>query len=398
MKTKLTPYLKKIAVCITIVSIFASCSSSTKLMRSGNYDGAIYKATKKLKRKKDKEKEIITLEQAYQKANERDKEKIIFLKKEGKPESWDLIFSTYARMSQRQQNIKPLLPLRIASQGRDAKFEFANYDEEIIQAKKNATEYFYAHALTLLDKNNQSDARQAYNELLKVKSFSTNYKDVDKQLTRAKDIGTSYVLFKMKNATGVPLPPNFEDELTKISLNELNGEWVKYYTTETKGMTYDYTILVNMKNINVSPEGVKETNFTETKTIPDGFTYALDSKGNVMKDTAGNDIKIPKTKTISCNVVETYQTKKAIIAGTLDYINNNTGQLIKTDPIASENFFENRAYAAIGDLNALKPETAAKLGNRPMPFPPGFDMLLQAGGVLKGMVKNIIVNNKGVIY
>ena len=398
MKTTFLPSLQKLIACMLVAAVLLSCNSSTKLLNSGNYDAAIYKATKKLQRKKDKEKEIIALEQDYQKANDRDKEKILFLKKEGKPESWDLIFSTYARMSQRQQNIKHLLPLLIARQGLYANFPFANYDEEIIQAKKNATEYFYAHALTLLDKNNQGDARQAYNELLKVKNFSSNYKDVDKQLTRAKDIGTSYVLFKMKNATGVPLPPNFEDELTKISLNELNGEWVRYYTTEVKGMTYDYTILVNMKNINVSPEGVKETAFTETKTIPDGFNYALDSKGNVMKDTAGNDIKIPKNKTISCNVVETYQTKKAIIAGTLDYINNNTGQLIKTDPIASENFFENRAYAAMGDLNALKPETAAKLGNRPVPFPPSFDMLLQAGGVLKGMVKNIIVTNKGVIY
>lgn len=398
MKTQIIPCLQKLVVCALLSSLLFSCTNSTKLLRSGDYDAAIYKATKKLKKKKQKEKEIIALEHAYQKANDRDKEKILFLKKEGKPENWDQIFSTFARMSQRQQNVKPLLPLRIPSQGRDAVFPMVNYDEEIIQAKRNATEYFYTHAISLLDRNNQADARQAYNELLKVKTFTSNYKDVDQLINKAKDIGTSYVLFKMKNATGVPLPPNFEDELTKISLSDLNGEWIRYYTSEVKGMTYDYTILVNMKNINVSPEGIKETAFTETKTIPDGFNYALDSKGNVMKDTAGNDIKIPKTKTISCNVVETYQTKKAIIAGTLDYINNSTGQLIRTDPIASENFFENRAYAAMGDLNALKPETTAKLGNRPVPFPPSFDMLLQAGGVLKGMVKNIIVNNKGVIY
>lgn len=398
MKTLSLLFMRKLAFCVLISAFIAACSSSAKLMRSGNYDGAIQKSIRKLARKKQNDKEIITLEQAYQKANDRDKERILFLKKEGKPENWDQIFSTYARISQRQQNIKPLLPLHINNQGRDAHFEFINYDEEIIQAKKNATEYFYAHALSLLDRNNQSDARQAYNELLKVKSFTNNYKDLDKELNRAKDLGTSYVLFKMKNTTGVPLPPTFEDELTKISLTELNGEWIQYYTHETKGMNYDYTILVNMKNINVSPEGVKETNFMESKTIPDGFDYVLDSKGNVKKDSLGNDIKIPKTKTITCNVIETYQTKKAIIAGSLDYINNNTGQLIKTDPIASENFFENRSYAAIGDLNALKPETKAKLGNRPVPFPPNFDMLLQAGGVLKDMVKNIINSNKGLIY
>ena len=390
--------MKKIICYILISALITSCTSSLKLMKNGDYDGAIYKSVHKLKHKKQNEKEIVVLEQAYQKANERDRERINFLKKEGKPDNWDDIFLIYSKMDQRQQTVKALLPLNISSQNRDAQYDFVNYDDEIIQAKKNATEYFYVHALSLLDKNNKPDARKAYYELSKVKSFSSNYKDVDKELIRSKNMGISYVLFKMKNTTGVPLPPSFEDELTKISLNELNSEWLSYHTRETKDMGYDYTILVNMKNINVSPEGIKETNFTETKIVPDGFQYVLDAHGNVKKDSLGNDMKAPKTKTISCNVIETYQNKKAIIAGTLDYINNNTGQLIKTDPIASENFFEHRSMSAVGDINALKPETKAKIGNRPVPFPSGFEMLLQAGQTLKGMTKNIINTNRHLLY
>ncbi|MES2138563.1 MAG: hypothetical protein V4511_02565 [Bacteroidota bacterium] len=398
MKNRLLLLTQKIVVFLLISTLIISCSQSSKLMKSGNYDAAIRKSSQKLKRKKQNDKEIVVLEQSYQKANDRDRERIGFLKKEGKPDNWDEIFAVYSMLAQRQENLKPLLPLRIAGQNRDANFEIVNYSDEIIQAKKNATEYFYAHALSLLGRNNKSDARLAYNELLRVKGYSGNYKDVDKELQRAKDIGTSYVLFKMKNTTGVPLPPSFEDELTKISLTDLNGEWLRYYTHEVKGLDYDYVIVVNMKNINVSPEAIKETNFTETKIIPDGFQYALDANGNVKKDSLGNDIKLPKTKTIFCNVIETYQNKKAIIAGSLDYINNSTGQLIKTDPIASENFFEYRSFGAIGDINALKPETKAKLGPKPVPFPSGFDMLLQAGQVLKGMTKDIIYKNKSVLF
>lgn len=398
MKNRLLLLTQKIVVCLLITTLIISCSKSSKLMKSGNYDAAIRKSTQKLKRKKQNDKEIVVLEQSYQKANERDRERIGFLKKEGKPDNWDEIFGIYSRMAQRQENLKPLLPLHLEGQNRNANFEIVNYSDEIIQAKKNATEYFYAHALSLLGRNNKSDARLAYDELLRVKGYSGNYKDVDKELQRAKDIGTSYVLFKMKNTTGVPLPPSFEDELTKISLSDLNGEWLRYYTREVKDMDYDYVIVVNMKNINVSPEAVKETSFTETKIIPDGFQYVFDANGNVKKDSSGNDIKMPKTKTIFCNVIETYQNKKAIIAGSLDYINNSTGQLLKTDPIASENFFEYRSYGAIGDINALKPETKAKLGPKPVPFPSGFDMLLQAGQVLKGMVKDIIYKNKNVLF
>ena len=387
--------MKKVAIYLSVIVFLASCASPGKLMRNGNYDAAIYKAVKKLKRHKTSEKQALTLETSYRKANERDKEKIAFLKKEGTPDNWENIFSIYSSMKGRQDVVKPLLPLNVGT--RPAVFEIVNYDEEIIQAKQKAAEYLYVHAVSLLDKKNKIEARKAYGELMQVKNYYSNYKDVDAQINKALAMGTSYVLFRMQNKTGVPLPPNFEAELTKISLTELNNQWLVYHTAETKGVDYDYTILVNMKNIEVSPEFVKENQFVDSKEVPDGFQYALDKKGNVMKDSTGNDIKIPKKKTISCTVNETYQNKKATIAGSLDYVDNYSKQLLKTDPIAADNFFEYRSATATGDLNALKPESKANLGKRPVPFPPGFDMLLQAGQTLKGMVKNIIWANKGVL-
>lgn len=389
--------MKRITIYALLVSVLAACNSPKKLMQSGNYDAAIYKTVNKLKRNKTKEKRILILEESYRKANDRDKDKINFLKKEGTPDNWESIFNVYSGMKTRQELVKPLLPLRINSMNREASFEILNYDEEIIQAKQKAAEYLYTHALTLLEKNDKMSARQAYGELMQVKNYYSAYKDVDVQLNKALGMGTSYVLFRMQNATGVPLPPNFEAELDKISLTELNTQWLVYHTTATKGINYDYTILVNMKNIDVSPERVKENNFQETKEVPDGFQYVLDSRGNVKKDSTGKDMKTPKTKVISCNVIETYQSKKAMIGGTLDYVNNYTGQLIKTDPIAAENSFEYRSSTAIGDLNALKPETKANIGKRPVPFPSNFDMIFQAGQTLKDMVKKIIWSHKGVL-
>lgn len=399
MKTLYSSYfMKQLFAFIIITTLFAACKSSSKLMNNGDYDEAINKSIKKLKRDKDDNDEVLTLEQAYSKANARDKDKIAFLKKEGKPENWEQIFSTYARLNQRQQNIKPLLPLFLSKPTREAYFPTVSYDAEIIEAKRNATEYFYEHAKSLLSKNNTYDARQAYDELQKVKNYNGTYQDTDQLLSKAREMGTTYVVFKMKNVTGIPLPPNFEEELTKISLSDLNTEWVQYHAKEIKGMSYDYTIQLNMKNINVSPEGIKETASTETKTIQDGFNYLYEADGRTpKKDADGNLIKVPIMKVITCNVIETYQSKKAIIAGSLDYINNSNNQLIKTDPIASEHFFENRAVVPVGDINALKPETKARLAGAPMPFPPNFDMLLRAGEVLKDMTKNIINNNKNII-
>jgi hypothetical protein len=389
--------MKKYLFYLLIIVISASCKSSRKLLNGGNYDQAINKSIKKLKRNPGKEKEIIVLQSAYKKANDRDKEKIQFLKADGTPDNWDKIFSLYSQMSYRQEKIKPLLPLEISSTHQPAVFEILNYDQEIINAKQKAAEYFYFHASSLLDKNEKISARKAYDELQQIKNYYPNYKNVDDLLNKARAIGSSYVLFKMENKTGVPLPPNFEEELTKISLSDLNANWLLYETKENKQRHYDYTILVNMKQIDVSPESVKEINTVETKEVQDGYEYVLDDRGNVKKDSLGNDIKKPKYKTIKCNVIETYQSKKAIIGGTLDYINNNTDQLIKTNPIASENFFEYSSATAIGDLNALKPETKNKLGKRPIPFPNNFDMIFKAGQTLKGMVKDIIWSNKGIL-
>lgn len=389
--------MKKYLFYLIAVIIFSSCNSSRKMLNSGNYDQAINKSIKKLKRNPAKEKEIVVLQTAYKKANDRDKEKIQFLKADGTPDNWDKIFSLYSQMSYRQERVKPLLPLEIPSTHQSAVFEILNYDQEIINAKQKAAEYFYVHANSLLSTNDQLNARKAYDEFQQIKYYYPNYKDVDDLLRKARAIGSSYVLFKMENRTGIPLPPNFEDELTKISLSELNAGWLLYDVKENKKQHYDYTILVNMKQIDVSPESVKEINTIETKEVPDGYEYELDLHGNVKKDSLGNDIKKPKFRTIKCTVVETYQSKKAIIAGTLDYINNNTGQLIKTNPIASENFFEYSSASAYGDLNALKPETKNKIGRKPVPFPSNFDMIFKAGQTLKGMVKDIIWSNKGVL-
>ena len=70
---------------------------------------------------------------------------------------------------------------------------------------------------------------------------------------------------------------------------------------------------------------------------------------------------------------------------------------MKKEPITSDALFEHFYTIARGDLNALSPKTAAELKSEPMPFPPSEALIIQAGNVLKGMTKDIIVNNKGYL-
>jgi hypothetical protein len=383
--------LHKYFLIILIACFLAGCASPKKQLQRGNYNAAFYGAVKKLKKNKNNDKMIRVLEKSFRLANQSDQEKISFLTLEGNPDRWNDVHTSYLSLKQRQSAIRAVLPLKL-SNGRILDFPVTNYDEEIIKAKNSAANFHYTRGSNLLEKATRSEARLAYSDFMVVKKFFDFYKDTDQKINQSLHIGTSYVIFKMQNINRLPLPPAFERELMAISLNGLNRQWLTYHTQELKEFQYDYAIQLNIQNIIVSPEGLKEVHFTETKEVEDGFQYKLDGRGNVMKDSLGNDIKIPKLKTITCNLIETQQKKSARIVGRIDFIDNYSNQLLLSEPIGSDFFFDHISLIAVGDVNALKVETKKRLGNRPMPFPSDPDMVLQAGFVLKEMTKNILYN------
>lgn len=385
----------KLLLYFLIALFIQGCMSSDKALRNGYYDTAIAKAAKKLRKNPSKQNQIAVLEEAFKKAQQIDLERIAFIQKEGQPSQWDEVHAIYSRIKNRQEIVKRLPTLRA---DHAINFNYINVDDELIQSKQKAAEYFYAHGVSLLQQGGKMNARNAFSEFEKIKGYYSNFKDVDIQLAKAHEAGMTNILFAMKKADYITLPPAFEQELMKISVQDLNQQWIRYFTTDTKEVSYDYTVYTNIKQIEVSPERSNSKQYSESKKIQDGWEYEVDSKGNVKKDSLGNDIKKPKYKTISCTVVETFLTKSVRVAGSLDYVNNQTKQLYKTDNLAADSFFEDGFVTVVGgDVSALTPATKNKIGKRPLPFPPTPDMILQAGGILKGMVKNILHDNKCIL-
>ncbi len=382
--------MKRISAIILGAILLMQACSPLKQFQKGNNDQAIRLCVKKLRKKPNKQKLLVVLEQSYNNANRKDSDRITFLKKQGTPDIWDEIFQRLNNMKRRQDIVQSLsyVPPTI---------HFLNFDEEIINAKKKAAEYYYVHGKKLLERKNKEDARMAYAEFTKVKTYFRDFRDVDEQIRVAEKLGTTSVLFRIENLSGIILPKGFETDLLKISLSDLDSKWIRYYVNRIKDMQYDYTINLRLSQIIISPEQLQEKNHTEQKNIEDGWQYVFDSNGNVMKDSLGNDIKTPKIKTITCNVIETHQTKAAQLSGTLDYTNNQTGNLIKTDPITAETIFEHFSARAIGDMLALSPETKKKINGGPIPFPSNGDMIMQTGSKLKEMTKTILRNNLNIL-
>ncbi|WCC45561.1 hypothetical protein PJW08_05780 [Tenacibaculum finnmarkense] len=150
--------MKKTTLLLLFISfVTLSCNSlktTEKALNTGDYEKAIALSIKKLAKNKYKAKNqpyVITLQNAFFKATNRDLEKIDYLKKEANSANLEAIYTLYHRLKNRQEKIKPLLPLTDVSTGKIVDFNLVNYDTNIIEAKENYADYLYQKGVRLLN-------------------------------------------------------------------------------------------------------------------------------------------------------------------------------------------------------------------------------------------------------
>lgn len=369
---------------------FLSCTSIEKLVETGQYDKAIYYATNKLSGAKVNKVEYVKgLETAFKKATDKDMAFIEKLKNEGNPESWETILTIYGTISNRQEQIRPLLPLTDEN-GKKANFLFVNTNDLEKEAKEQTIQFLYNTAKELLEEaKNTKDripARKAYDALLRLKNYASRFLDVPQLEREARELGTTKILVNIQNYSQAVLPAGLEDEILRLGFRDLDKEWQKFDAYPEKNREYDLGITLILSNVQVSPGAVSEKSYSEKKEIPDGFQYLLDEKGNVKKDTAGNDIKLPKNKIIEAQIVEVFQTKSAALSGRLEVIDLYTKGVKESRDINTVAVFENRAASFKGDERALTEDTKKRLGNRPAVFPTDAALLLEAARKLRPLV------------
>ncbi len=375
-----------------------TCKSPEKLMATGDYDEAIVVAAKKLAGKKKKKEEIVdALVGAFHKANQRDMELAERLKVEGRPENWERIYRVYRGISKRQARVEPLLPL-IDEHRTKADFRFIRTATLEAEAKQKAVAFYYETANELLADARSGDkaaARRAMTKLEKVASlYSDTYRDTRRLMQEAEALGITHVLLRMNNRAEVMLPTAFERELLSLDVYNLDRKWKVFHTAKRPGLIYDYEVAINLTHIDVSPELIKEREYQDAREIEDGFEYVLDENGNVMKDTLGNDIKVPKKVFIRATIFETYQSKAAFVEGVIDFIDLRNNRLLDTERFNAEAVFENVAANFKGDRRALSEESRTRCKGAIVPFPSHEAMLFDAAEHIKPIIKRKISGNR----
>ncbi len=381
--------MKNIILFLFTALLITACGSSKKQMEKGNYDAAIDKAVKQLRRDPSDNKQLEILDNAYKIANEQDNERIRFLKMEGKPDNWDEIYLIYKRLYDRQTLVRTIPGYNVP---------YVDYMQEMVVAKRKAADYYYAHGTELMKNQAKESYRQAYYEFVRAKEYVGDYEGIDNKIVEARYLGMSRVLVSVQNRSIIKFPREFEDDLLALNLPSLNSEWVEYHTAVLDpNIQFDYFVNVNIVNVMVSPDQTVQRDSVIKKEIEDGFNYVLDKKGNVMKDSLGNDIKVPKYKTVQCALIETIQKKSCRIEGDVEVIQVNPNRVLKKDPIGAQSNFEHVSARALGDLQALSSQQIERTKSQPLPFPSDIEMVVRCSESLKMAIRGAIMNNRRFI-
>jgi hypothetical protein len=370
---------------MTIVSsLLTSCASIEKLADEGRYDELVYLAQKRLKGKKIKKaKYVRAIEDAFAKIQARDMERINYLSSRADIHSQDEILSITRKISERQKLVEPYLPL-VDEHGYQAKFKFIKIDRIVHDANSKAASRLYALAVKDLALGEQGDklaARRAYRDLGRIERYHSNYQDTEELLRKAEDLGITRILVNMEIKDHLHVPAIFEEEMLRLNVRKAGQTWTQFYNYPVNNVDFDYEARLIINDLHVTPDLIRDKKRVVRKKIEDGWEYQLDERGNVAKDTSGNDIKVPKYVKVKAVVLTTHQSKSASVRARIDVFDLREHAVVESIPLQLTTDFYHEARSFHGDERALKEKDKRII--LPIPFPNEISMILQAANELK---------------
>ncbi len=390
--------MKRFLLLSALVSVLVSCSAKKQIEQAishGNYDEAISEALQKLENNKDKKRKqdyVVMLKEAYTKVLTEDLNQIARLKKDGNPEHFKTIYESYMDLEERQNAIKRVMPLRIG--GKLLTLQFNDYNAEIVDYRYKTSDYLIDQGITLLDSEDKYNARKAYELFSYIERINPNFEDTRTLLDEAHHKGMDYISVAIKNETQQVIPQQLENELLDFNTYGLNQFWTTYDSEIDVTVDYDFTMELQLKQINISPERINERQLLRERNIVDGWEYQLDSNNNVMKDSLGNDIKVDKIVNVKARLFEIIQTKSAQVVADVVYKDLNQNQVVDAFTIDSGFVFENVFARFRGDQRALNRNDINLLRQQQISFPSDAQMVYDTGEDLKVKLKRIIKSSK----
>jgi len=392
---------------LLLALLLFNCKTPSTLLQEGDFDEAVYQAVKNLrKKKKKKEKDILVVEEAFRKITKRDMNEINNLKAEGQAANWVKINRLHNDIKDRQELISPYLPLIATKTRYKADFRFVKIVPMEIDSRKRAAEYYYVLGNRLLKKAETGDkiaARSAYHKFQKVMTYFEEYKDTAELYNRAYETGIDKVLLETRNSSYSFIPAGFENELLSFNERSLNELWIAYYTKHNAPTDIDYKAIVDITDIDVSPERIREESYTQQKQLsrtkrqlvrPGGKTTVRDSI--VQSEPVYENVTTYYN--VFADVLDVYQSKAAIVRARISFYDTIGKNLLSAESISAEIEFNHIASTFQGDRRALTDQVRNRIGGNPVRFPSDGEMVMDAANQLKNQITKCVRNKDSYVY
>lgn len=376
---------------LLITALIIGCTTiktTQKKLNSGSYDAAIEDALKKLrpnKSKKSSQPYVFLLQEAYEKAQKRDQDKLRQFQNSPNYLELKSLYYLYDRLDRRQKKIEPILPLTSLQSGREVRFSRQDYFPALEDSKNRwATALFSAVSQQLeansADKFAYRSLFDAVLELQQVRRLTTLEDAMAKELQFR---GTIFVQASINNDTDQILPEKLATQLLDIPTGTLQNRWAIFHQKPQENTPYEYEVKLNFESIDISPEKIQEQVFESEKEIEDGTTILKDEDGNQVKDSLGNAIEVPRFKTVRSVFYQSLQQKFIQVKASLVLQSVSSQETISKFPLETQWVFEHRFGTFKGDRRALKRNWLRFLQLKQRPFPSNEEMLLGASKDIK---------------
>lgn len=358
-----------------VSALLTSCVGNQKLLENGDYEKLISRVTKKLAGKKKSDADVMALESGYRRFKTETLRKSDALTSDNSINGWENALTMYRSLDKAQDKIAPLLPLRSQS-GRKANIQLIHTDSLLRQVKNHLTDLYY-DKLDELKNNaysgNKLAAREAVHTIHRIGQLSGE-KDLVNLKNEMTEIGMNIIWIDIEDNSYSRLPYAVSDKLRLVELKNTGSGWNRFIINPGEDTKPDYKVILTINDIYTEPEYIRTIENKYTKSIEDGWEYVTDARGNVVKDSIGNDIKRPRTVNVSAIVRNEILTKKAVFSGYVEAIDLSTGNTIYSRAIYTEDVFTHAARNFYGDARALDHQLTARID--PIPAPRHTDMLL----------------------
>lgn len=376
--------------------LMSSCYNAVEdQFYSGNYETALRNSLEKINRSRKRDQYIDIARKAYDKSMADEKRMVASLKARNSDGSyWGEIYFLYLSMDEKQEAIAPYLPLRY-NDGTIVDIELFDLNNVIEEARAGAADFHYGEARRLLHQGNRRSGREAYSHLQEIRRYFHwgRFSDEDDLLRYAADLGTNRVLIRFKTPRNQYVPDAYLEELAYFDYEGYVYNWTKLDREPIDSIRYDYAIDIILEQVRIDPGLTRQVHYDKTKEVEDGVQPLLDGNGQIVLDSTGNVIQVPRYTTLVCHVTEWSQQRTARVFTSFEIHDLRYNERRVYQRLEDHAVFENRYATANGHLQILPSETIALINNHPKPFPNDHDMLLLTAESIKRQVATAIRNN-----